>query len=98
MTFLIRCSPVTGEDALLALEATAERLLAAGDAGRGLTADGARRLRRIGEELSVNVLAVRVLVSAGASPERVDPLLERAAALIDDEWIHRLRLVESTDL
>ena len=98
MTFLLRCSSVTGEDALLVLEATAERLLAAGGAAHGLTPRGARRLREIGEELTVHVQAIQVLVSCGAAPERLRPLLDRAAALIDDEWEHHLRLVESSNL
>jgi hypothetical protein len=84
------------EDALLVLEATAERLLAAGDAASGLSPDGARRLRQIGEELSIHALALRVLTSSGVSAERLEPLLRRVAALVDDEWEENLRLVESS--
>jgi hypothetical protein len=104
MGVAVRWSPVTGarrgheatDEALLRLETTAERLLAAGDAGRGLTAEGAPRLRQIGEELSVHALALRMLTSAGVGPERVQVLLDRATALIDEEWEERLRLVESS--
>ena len=84
------------EDALVVLEATAERLLAAGDAGHGLSPEGARRLRQLGEELSIHALALRVLASSGASAERLQPLLQRVAALVDDEWEENLRLVESS--
>ena len=106
MTSVIPCSPVTGEagaDAgidgyLLVLEATAERLLAAGDAGGALSPDAARRLRRIGEELSIHVLALQVLLTSGVALERVRPLLDRATALVDEEWEHNLRLVESSNL
>jgi hypothetical protein len=83
-------------DALLVLEATAERLLAAGDAESDLSPDGARRLREVGEELSVHALALRMLTSSGLSAERLQPLLERATALVDDEWEQDLRLVESS--
>ena len=86
------------DDALLVLEATAERLLAAGDADAGLAPEARRRLRRIGEELSVHALALRVLIASGASPERLLPVLERATALVDDDWEHNLRVVESSTL
>jgi hypothetical protein len=74
-------APDLNDDALLVFETPAERLLAAGDAEAGLSADGARRLRQIGEELSVHALALRVLVSSGVSPARLRPHDERATAL-----------------
>ena len=86
------------EDALLVLEATAERLLAAGDAGGGLSPEGARRLRAIGEDLSVHALALRMLSVSGVAQDRLQPLLQRVAALVDDEWEHNLRLVEASNL
>ena len=84
------------EDALLVLEATAERLLAAGDAGGQLSPEAARRLREIGEELSIHALALRMLSSCGVSAERLRPLLERATAIVDEDWERNLRLVESS--
>lgn len=43
------------------------------------------RLRNLRDDLASHVLAVRVLVTSGASPESVEPVLQRAAALVAEE-------------
>ena len=50
-----------------------------------LADDERRRLRNLRDELASHVLAAQVLVTSGASPATVAPVLERAAALLDDE-------------
>jgi hypothetical protein len=72
-----------GVEALGVLEATADRLVAAGRRP-DLPAEVAGRFERLGSALSSHALAVRVLMSSGASDESLRAVLERAAALIDD--------------